>query len=274
MSAELKQDNKCSSEFVGNSTIGQGYLKKVWRCPNNKEQCSFIWVDDEPAVREWIEKSRPQPVPQTPTKSNILNNDLPQSIGTAIDKQDTDRSSLETPFTKAKRKRVIIDVPEPLEGLYSWDLGGSSNPVVKWETPPPKVAKVSPISSSGQVSAERLKSFAESLPTPTSRLHTTSNRSTNPQHQPLQLDATPTPARFKDPAHLCFNTESDLTTIILKLIRSDTTELKISTEIQLRHEIELHLDLDMAKEQRHKDVISRLSKRVEELETLVLQLTE
>jgi hypothetical protein len=36
------------------------------------EQCSFfLWVDDEPAAKEWLEKSQLQPVPQTPTQTVI-----------------------------------------------------------------------------------------------------------------------------------------------------------------------------------------------------------
>ncbi len=68
--------------------------------------------------------------------------------------------------------------------------------------------------------------------------------------------------------------ESGLNMIVLKLIRSENLKLKASTEMQLRHEIDLELDLGATKEQRHKDTISKLCRRIDELETMVLHLME
>lgn len=60
---------------------------------------------------------------------------------------------------------------------------------------------------------------------------------------------------------------------VLELIRSDNLELKVSTEMQLRHEIGLKLDVSETKLRRSKETISELRKRIDELETMVLHLT-
>lgn len=68
--------------------------------------------------------------------------------------------------------------------------------------------------------------------------------------------------------------ESSLTTTVLGLIRSDNVELKPSTEIQIRHEIDLAVDISKAKVQRYEETISKLHGRVDELEQMILHLTE
>ena len=67
--------------------------------------------------------------------------------------------------------------------------------------------------------------------------------------------------------------DPDLSTIVLELIRSDNPELKASTEIQLRHEIDLRLDVSETKLRRYKETITELRKRLDEMETMVLYLT-
>lgn len=146
-----------------------------------------------------------------------------------------------------------------------------SQTTVAQGTLPRKVAKASTLSTPGQRSAVKLKSRMESLPTPDSREHRAASCNTDPEQRQLQLlDASPAPGRLRDAARPGFDAESDLTTTILKLIHSDNLELKASTEIQLLHEIDLELDLGAAKEQRHKETISRLCKRVDGLEAMVL----
>lgn len=68
--------------------------------------------------------------------------------------------------------------------------------------------------------------------------------------------------------------ESSLTSTVLGLIRSDNVELKPSTEIQIRHEIDLVVDIGKAKVQRFDETISKLHERVDELERMILHLTE
>jgi hypothetical protein len=88
-----------------------------------------------------------------------------------------------------------------------------------------------------------------------------------------QLDTSPTPGRFSDMAGLSFPREPDLTTTVLELVRADCPKLKASTEMQLRHEIGLASDLGETKLRRYEGTIAELSRRVDELETIVLNLT-
>ena len=67
--------------------------------------------------------------------------------------------------------------------------------------------------------------------------------------------------------------ESDLTTTILELIRAENRELKISTEMQIRHEIALKLDLAEAKMRRYKETISALCKRLDKFESPIPSAT-
>lgn len=87
------------------------------------------------------------------------------------------------------------------------------------------------------------------------------------------LNMSPTPGRFNNRTGLSHHGDSDLTTIVLELIRSDNPELKASTEIQLRHEIDLRLDVSETKLRRYEETITELRKRLDEMETMVLHLT-
>jgi hypothetical protein len=64
--------------------------------------------------------------------------------------------------------------------------------------------------------------------------------------------------------------DPDLTTIVLELIRSDNPE---PNEVQLRHEIDLRLDVSETKLRRYEETITELRKRLDEMETMVLHLT-
>jgi len=88
-----------------------------------------------------------------------------------------------------------------------------------------------------------------------------------------QLDTSPTPGRFSDLAGLSHLREPDLTTTVLDLVRAEYPNLKASTEMQIRHEIGLALDVGETKLRRYEGTIAELSKRVDELETMVLNLT-
>jgi hypothetical protein len=88
-----------------------------------------------------------------------------------------------------------------------------------------------------------------------------------------QRDTSPTPGQFNDNYGHDPASESDLITRVLDLIRADHPDLKASTEMQLRHEIGLTLDLEETKSRRYESTISMLRKKVDELETMVFHLT-
>ena len=188
--------------------------------------------------------------------------------------------SLSTSLTKAKRKREPTEATEHLENdnLHDWNLGGterSSQTIVAQDILSRKSARVSNLIASARRFAGTLGSLTGSLPTPDLREHRVGITNTGSEQRPLQLlDTSPTPGPFKDAASLVLEKESGLTTTVLKLIRSDNLELKASTEMQLRHEIDLELDLGAARLQRQKETISKLYKRADELEAMVLHTTE
>jgi hypothetical protein len=88
-----------------------------------------------------------------------------------------------------------------------------------------------------------------------------------------QRDTSPTPGRLNGVAVPNPPAESDLTARILELIRAEHPQLKASTEMQLRHEIGLALDVGDTKLRRYEVTISELRKRVDDLETMVYNLT-
>jgi hypothetical protein len=204
---------------------------------------------------------------------------------------------LETPFTKAKRKAVLEDTTEE-DNIYDNDENahraldvsrGTDRPVTALADPftpqrqplerTGKVAKTSNISTPSQQFTERLKGNATSLPTPPSMKQTSLGNTTASNLQDFSaLDVSPTPIRSSDRSSPTLTRESskeesDLTKTILETLRSDNIKLKASTEMQLRHEIELKLDVDNTTLRRYKETISKWGKRIDELEDIVDKLT-
>lgn len=214
------------------------------------------------------------PRPKTPTKTGVKIGDL--DSGSLLSSRDQHRSPqfLETPFTKAKRKAAPKDVNEIDDDYNNRNLDANvSDPFTySHQTPESagKAARTFAISTPGQKFIER---HTVSLPTPTSRDHMHSGNTMASRVTLQPLDASPTPYRFNDRASLDSREESDLSTTVLDLIRADYPKLKASTEMQIRHEINLALDVAEAKLRRHEATISELHKKVDELEEMVLHLT-
>jgi hypothetical protein len=233
-------------------------------------QCAFfLWVDHETAAKDWLKTSQLPPVPQSPTKTGVDPNgpdSLPQL--------------LETPFTKAKRKEVPRDSTTDQNGSRNAQAKGSSlQPAMATDLRQSpehtrKAARTSAVSTPGQLFIEKLQSSPLPLPTPNSRdLMSSSNAMVSQSQLLQQRDTSPTPGRFNDVAIPSPPAESDLTTRILELIRAEHPQLKASTEMQLRHEIGLAIDVGETKLRRNEVTISELRKRVDDLETMVYNLT-
>jgi hypothetical protein len=232
----------------------------------------FLWVDHEAAAKQWLESSKLPQAPQTPTKTGVNRDGL-----------DTMAQILETPFTKAKRKRVSGDVTNHDDDDDNNSRHANTNESPLQPVPPidlrkpqehtRKAARTSSISTPGQHFIERLQSCTLSLPTPSSRDHISSGNTMVSQPRLPQLDTSPTPGRFSDLAGLSLPREPDLTTTVLDLIRAEYPNLKASTEMQIRHEIGLASDVGETKLRRYEGTIAELNKRVDELETMVLNLT-
>jgi hypothetical protein len=217
------------------------------------------------------------PAPRTPTKTS----DEPDLPDVSSPREHHSLPQLpETPFTKAKRKRVLDDNVDS----YSRNLDGNRGPTMTLEDPfarssqpsehARKVARTSTLLTPGQHFTQRLKSRTVSLPTPGSRDHMSADNMTASQPRLLHSrNTSPTPGQFNNKASPNLEEKSDLTTTVLELIRSDNLELKASTELQLRHEIGLKLDVGRTKVRRYEETITELRKRLDEVETMVLHLT-
>ena len=115
-----------------------------------------------------------------------------------------------------------------------------------------------------------------SLPTPTSRAHrpASNSRSAAELWRRHERDTSPTPARRRAATSATqvgdeiADEDDDLTNRVVALVRADNPELKVATEMQLRHEIDLELDLSAAVVSRYERTIAALYRRLEALEGL------
>lgn len=62
---------------------------------------------------------------------------------------------------------------------------------------------------------------------------------------------------------------SDLTTRVMNLLREENLDLKGSTELLIRHEIDEELDLNATKVKSRERTISRMAEKIDELETKI-----
>ena len=189
---------------------------------------------------------------------------------------DQDAAEKETPFTKAKKRRKApMDATKESEINDDNGLSSTSSRDPFFTPKTPKTSeKVAPAS----ILSTPTRSFAEKL-----RLEASPLFAPNPQPLPATNNRAPTAERLGASLILDHKTrkansgleeDSSLTTTVLGLIRSDNIQLKPSTEIQIRHEIDLVVDVGKAKILRYEETISELHQRVDELEKMILHLTE
>ena len=251
-------------------------MNVVWRCPNigDEQQCPFfLWVDHEAAAKDWLKISQLPPFPQTPTKTGVSCNE-PQTP--------------KSPYTRSKRKMISRDTNCDDNGnCGNQNLDRSEDSLQPTMVPddpfmPPrqdpehtrKVARTGTLSTPGQRFTERLESCTVSAMTPpaTQDHQSASNNMASRSRLVQSLAMSPTPGQHNDTTDLGLGEESDLTTTILDLIRSDNLGLKVSTEMRLRHAIGLKLDVSEIKLRRYRETISELYKRLHELEAVVQQV--
>jgi hypothetical protein len=215
-------------------------------------------------------------------RSGNPNSKLTAETPTKRNGNDPDSPAMETPFTKAKRRRKVPT--DETKGDGNSDVNGQSTTgsldpfqtTVAEETPPSKAVRISVLTTPAQRFTEKLKIGTEPSSTSTPE-HTATKNATQRLAQTLGTSPTFAPPIFSPPkgmASLSLEGESSLTLTVLDLIRSDNVELKPSTEIQIRHEIDLMVDIGKAKVERYEETISKLHKRVDELEGIVFHLTE
>lgn len=182
---------------------------------------------------------------------------------------------METPFTKAKRRRKVPTDDSTSNGSRSANDQsgtGGDDPFQTSMAPesPSKSLKTSLLSTPTQRFADKLKIGSTPLLVSNQDVISTKNAKQTAQ----ELGPSPIFTRAKGMVIPVLEGESSLTTTVLGLIRSDNVELKPSTEIQIRHEIDLAVDISKAKVQRYEETISKLHGRVDELEQMILHLTE
>lgn len=268
---------KCALRLILSFNSRRADSHTDWRCPKvNNQQCSFfLWVAHESAAKEWWTASHLPPVPQTPKKG-----------GAASDMAELPRT-METPFTKAKRKLVLVDLKKNENNEDQNNRNLDDNPIsvqprTALDDPftdsrplsesARKVAKKSTKSTPGQPFIEKLRGPPTILQTPTSKDYKPiSSMSAAPQT--VQTPNTSPSRRYNNRIDINTTKEPDPTTTVLKLLRSENITLKASTEAQLRHVIQLKIDIEETKLRRSEQTILSLSERVDELEMMVLNLT-
>ncbi len=177
--------------------------------------------------------------------------------------------SLRTPWTIAKRKPVSIEVSDEDENGGPSNRSSDGDELPEFEdidSPSRKMPKITRFSTPGKTFGEGTKNAAASLPTPDTGNQlvgvATSSRSRLPNR-------TSPPPQLEHAIILNNERESNLTAAVIKLIRSEGIEMKESTEIQIRHEIDMELRLNETKERSYKGTISKLSARLDQLENMV-----
>jgi hypothetical protein len=121
---------------------------------------------------------------------------------------------------------------------------------------------------------ERLNNRTILLLTSNSRNHTTVSNNIICRSQLLESPAVSLILnRFNNRANLNREGRTDLTIIILKLIQSEKIKLQTFIQMQLYHEIDLKVDINQTKLRKYETTISKLRKKFDKLETMILYLT-
>ena len=131
-------------------------------------------------------------------------------------------------------------------------------------------------SPSGEESlGERLQGATTGLPTPLTDFQPTSRASASylRHSSSSPIDEEKGKSKLLDPIVFEGERNSDLVTSILELLRSEGVAIKGSLELQIRHEIDLELDVSAARDKRYRSTISKQGKRIDELESIVELLT-
>ncbi|MCJ1436343.1 hypothetical protein MMC27_005721 [Xylographa pallens] len=259
--------------------VGPNQGAKFWRCPrSNEDQCAFfLWVEHEAQARAWLEVSQPYIPPPTPT-STEKGVEVPHRHRSMNETSGDGPMLSQTPlnlFPTAKRKTMSDKTPnndsdkDPRDRTLEGDEG-SSQTTINADSPPRKVVRTSPRLTPTRDPPEVVERGGTSLPTPYSRDRrpATSHSLVGLRRRQLR-DTSPTPGRIFIATNSITNPgeeDSDLTTRVMDLIRSDNLELKATTEMQLQHEIDLELDLSKAKMRRYENTIYTLYERLNDLE--------
>ena len=231
----------------------------VWTCSRAREDpehCSFwIWVDDEVEAKEWLTKHERVETPETPPKV-VLPPRLP-----------------ETPWTKARRKLSWREASGEDENGGSSKRKGDGDRVQvlggdegSEYSPSRKVPKFSELTTPGcHPFMDKLKEAAPPLTPDT--LDPKKGKSIE-EASIQQANTLRRPSPLTDNSKDCtIRGIPNLASRVLRLIREDNLELKGSTELLIRHEIEVELGLNVTKVASCERTILRMAERINKLES-------
>lgn len=190
--------------------------------------------------------------------------------------------SRETPWTKSisKRKRGLLS----REGSDENENDGPSERKISSDgddreaedlgdddSPTRKVARRDLFTTPGQNLPDRPNNAEQALPTPNTgkQPDTDDTASGSRASKSLSLAS----ARLVDVIDLTDEKPSSLTIAVLDRIRSENVELKESLKLQIGHIIDMEMNSHVAKMQTYERTISRLSREVDKLGSMVLSLT-
>jgi len=230
------------------------YGRQFWTCPRairDPDKCPFfLFLEDEERAKEWLSKYGPPPEPETP-KANEKRPEGPPK-------------SLETPWTLSKkRKPVSREASDEDEngGPANRDPDRDESPAFEvMDSPSKKVAKVTEVSTPGQAARDGVQNPADALPTPDT------GSTARPPHRTCH------PPRLEHAIHLSSERKSNLTSAVLRLLRSEGVELTSSIEIMIRHEIGTEMEVNEAKVRGYEETISELKRELDKMENMVALL--
>ncbi|KUJ23944.1 uncharacterized protein LY89DRAFT_679217 [Mollisia scopiformis] len=263
--------HKARCRTVTQETSNKG--RKFWLCHKEGQgQCKFyVWVDDEEEVKEWLEENGPPPrAPETPRD---------KGKGKEVDR------SKATPWTLSKRKRGSDsgsrEVSDEENGGPSGANGNEQSDAAEFESdelvevgdgsPSRKAPRRTMLDTPGQVLEERLNNAAATLPTPDTGKKPEAEGVASGSRTSKQL--TLASARLGDVIDLTEDTPSALTIAVMDELHSAKVRLNDSTKAYIGHLIDSEIDQHDAKMRRNQKTISKMKKRLDELESLVLALT-
>lgn len=217
----------------------------------DEDQCSFfVWDEDSEEAREWLMIYGPSEPPETPSRPT----DWPRVDNTPLTLARWD------PFS-----RNVLDESEnggPSKRKFG-DRGAADEADEGARSSLRKVVKTEEASTSwGQPFIERLREAAALPPTPgtldkekgraveVSQAHEGYvSRAVNPSMALATQRETP-----------------DLTNRILTLLREENHELRESTELLVRHEIDLEVHLNATRVRNYEKTILQMAERIDKLE--------
>lgn len=212
-----------------------------------------MWVEDEEKAKKWLMKYGPQEAPSTPRR--------------------LERGNEETPWTKSKRKGGSGEASDEDE---NGNAGLSERRVddgfvfidadEEDDSPSRRATKRTRIETlGGKPFVEKLREVA--LPPTPQTLEKGKGKERAIEIALIEHNHTSTPGTSKDPLNFEEAGNGDLTTKILNLLRKDKVQLKESTVERIRLEIDLELRSNAAKVSIYEGAVSRLSKRLDGLES-------